>query len=99
MGEVEDVVGWMFTSMDKQLAVTPPASGPPLDDGVLDVLVDHLRRAGRGLVSEGAPSDVASRADSLHYLLVLLNVAVERGVAQQDPYRPQFSRPWPCHVL
>jgi hypothetical protein len=94
---MDKTIGWMFTSMDRALPDVGHDAAT-LDVGLIKALTDRLLEAGRYISSEDfifAPPD---RAASFHYFLEMLSLAVDRGAANADPYRPLFSRPWDAHL-
>ena len=84
--------------MDKWAGIPADGEVGIPEESIVDHLIKRIRDSARFLLSDGMPSAPADRVNSFRYLLLLLHAGYERGLAQEDPYRPQFSRPWPCHV-
>jgi len=70
-----------------------------LDERTVEEFCDRLRETARLLSELPLTEHRVDRAESFHYLLMMLAYAVDAGLLNADPLEPMFSQPYRLHLL
>lgn len=76
-----------------------PDADTVLDEQSVEKLCQRIRASARFLSEFALTSDAVDRAESFHYLLLMMAYAVDASLLNSDPLEPMFSAPYRPHLL
>lgn len=85
--------------IDKLLRAVEDAPGTVLDERTVDLFCGRIRESARLLSNLPMTSHPTDRAESFHYLLMMVAYAVDSALLNPDPLEPMFSAPYRLHLL